>query len=75
MLTDGVVLGDGRVVVTGLAGVVLVSEDHGRTFAVHHQPARQGIVAVAPAGDGAIALAGEFGVRKLPAGALAETSR
>ena len=75
MLTDACRLADGRIIVSGLGGVLLSSGDGGRTFTVHAQPDRRGISAVVAAPDGGVVLVGEFGVRKLPAGALAETSR
>jgi len=75
MLTDACRMADGRIIVSGLGGVLLSSGDGGRTFTVHAQPDRRGISAVVAAPDGGVVLVGEFGVRKLPAGALAETSR
>ena len=49
-----------------MAGVMLVSRDGGRSFALHQQDDRKAISAVAPSGDGALIVAGEGGVRRLP---------
>ncbi len=49
-----------------MAGVILVSRDGGRSFALHQQDDRKAISAVVPSGDGALIVAGEGGVRRLP---------
>ncbi len=49
-----------------MAGVVLVSRDGGRSFVLHQQEDRKALSAVAPSGDGALIVAGEGGVRRLP---------
>lgn len=69
LLSGGVRLQDGTVVIVGLAGTVLASTDGGRTFARHQEPDRKGFAAVAPAADGVV-VAGEAGVRALPAATL-----
>jgi photosystem II stability/assembly factor-like uncharacterized protein len=53
-------------VVAGMAGVLLVSHDGGRSFELAQQDDRKGIAAVLPAADGALIVAGEGGVRRLP---------
>ena len=70
-LNDAIQLRDGRIVLAGLAGTLLVSEDQGRNFALHAQADRAGIARVLQAEDGALILIGEMGVRRL---ALAELS-
>ncbi len=67
MLTDGVRLPDGRVVLVGLGGTVLVSRDAGRTFAARVLPDRRGLAAVAAAPGGGVLVAGEAGVLRLDA--------
>lgn len=54
------------VVIAGLAGVLLVSSDGGRTFTFTQQDDRKGFAAVLGAQDGALIVAGEAGVRRLP---------
>ena len=63
MLTDGIRLADGTIVIVGLGGTVLVSADGGQSFTSHAQSNRRGISAVVDAGDGRLLLVGEFGVR------------
>lgn len=58
--------GPETVVIVGLTGVVLVSSDGGRTFTFTQQDDRKGFAAVLPAKDGALIVAGEGGVRRLP---------
>ena len=65
MLTDGVAINDLRVVISGLAGVLLVSGDAGETFHLTQQDDRKGISAVLPGTAGAVVVAGEGGVRIL----------
>ena len=48
MLTDGVAINDLRVVIGGLAGVLLVSGDAGETFRLTQQDDRKGISALLP---------------------------
>ncbi len=63
MLTDGIVLADGTVVIVGLGGTVLASSDGGRTFELHQQADRKGIQSILQDASGKLVLAGEFGVR------------
>jgi len=65
MLTDGLVLGNGHIVLVGFAGTVLVSEDQGKSFHLRQQADRMGISAVVQAKDGGLILIGEFGVKKI----------
>jgi photosystem II stability/assembly factor-like uncharacterized protein len=67
MLTDALRLRDGTVVVVGLGGVVLVSHDGGRRFVSHTQADRLGNAAFVQAQDGTVVVAGESGLRRLPA--------
>lgn len=64
-LTAGLDLGNGRVVVAGLAGTLLWSTDGGRTFRLQEMPDRKGIVALVPSGEGAVLLLGEGGSRRV----------
>jgi photosystem II stability/assembly factor-like uncharacterized protein len=66
LLTSGARIGADTVVIGGMAGVLLVSRDAGRTFSLSQQDDRKAISALLPAGDGALIVAGEGGVRRLP---------
>ena len=70
ILNDAIVLRDGRVVVVGLAGTVLVSLDEGAHFTASSQPDRSGLTRVIETADGALVLFGTHGARRLdlPAG-------
>ena len=59
-----------RVIITGLAGAVLVSADGGRTFESRALPSRQALSAALPAPGGRILLLGEAGVTPLSADAI-----
>ena len=61
-LNGGTVLSDGRIVLVGNAGLVLVSSDNGQTLDVKWSPAGRGFSAVAEAPDGSLVTAGEAGV-------------
>jgi len=63
MLTDGVAINDLRVVIGGLAGVLLVSGDAGETFRLTQQEDRRGFSALLPGQAGTVVVAGEGGVR------------
>ena len=63
MLTQGLRLADGRVVVAGLAGTLLVGD--GNQFVLHQQANRLGISALVPAGNNRLMLVGQGGVRSL----------
>ena len=63
MLTDGIRLPDGTVVIVGLGGAVLVSADGGNSFELHPQANRRGISAITDVGDDQLLLVGEFGVK------------
>ncbi|MBM5811647.1 MAG: hypothetical protein FJ191_06735 [Gammaproteobacteria bacterium] len=66
MLTAGARLDDTTVVLAGMTGVLLVSRDGGRSFTMTQQDDRKAIAAVLAAGAGALIVAGENGVRRLP---------
>ena len=66
LLDGGARIDADTVVVVGMAGVMLVSRDGGRSFTLHQQDDRKALAAVAPSGDGALVVAGEGGVRRLP---------
>jgi photosystem II stability/assembly factor-like uncharacterized protein len=63
MLSDGLVLTDGRPLIAGLEGAILVSEDGGRSFGFHPMADRRGISSVVPAGEDALLLVGNLGVK------------
>jgi photosystem II stability/assembly factor-like uncharacterized protein len=65
MLTDGVAINDLRVIISGLAGVMLVSGDGGETFRLTQQDDRKGLSALLPGPAGTVVVAGEGGVRSL----------
>lgn len=62
MLTDGARLADGRIVIVGLSGTVLVSDGE-RRFRLVQQEDRKGIAAVLATKEGALITAGEAGVK------------
>lgn len=62
MLTDGVRLADGRIVIVGLSGTVLLGAD-GRELRLLQQEDRRGIAAVLATQEGALVTAGEGGVK------------
>ena len=66
LLTSGARIGADTIVIGGMAGVLLVSRDAGRSFSLSQQDDRKAISAVLPAADGAVIVAGEGGVRRLP---------
>jgi photosystem II stability/assembly factor-like uncharacterized protein len=66
LLNSGARVDADTVVIGGTAGVMLVSRDGGMTFALTQQDDRKAISAVLPSGDGALIVAGEGGVRRLP---------
>ena len=66
LLNSGTRVEKDTVVIAGMAGVMLVSHDGGRTFSLTQQADRKAISAVVPSGDGALIVAGEGGVRRLP---------
>lgn len=66
LLNSGARVDADTVVIAGMAGVMLVSRDGGRIFTLTQQDDRKAISAVQPSGDGALIVAGEGGVRRLP---------
>lgn len=61
----GVELEDGRIVLGGLQGVLLVSDDRGLSFELVQDPERLGISALLELADGRLLLLGEGGVRRI----------
>jgi photosystem II stability/assembly factor-like uncharacterized protein len=55
--------GPDTIAVVGLSGVVLVSRDGGRSFALQQQADRSGLSGVSPAGEARLAAVGEGGAR------------
>ncbi len=72
MLTNGVRLEDGTILISGLGGAVLVSKDGGHTFDLSQQANRRGISKVVETPDGSLLLVGEFGVKALSFSELAQ---
>lgn len=62
-LADGNVLGDGRMVVIGHGGVVLSSDDQGRSFEIYNRPDRRSLSGVVANAHGNLILVGQSGVR------------
>nr|WP_242671980.1 YCF48-related protein [Stutzerimonas kirkiae] len=69
-LAGASLLADGRIVIVGHAGAVLVSTDRGRTFSVVHRPDRRSLAAVACSRQGELILVGQGGVRTATATGL-----
>jgi photosystem II stability/assembly factor-like uncharacterized protein len=66
MLNDAVSVGaGGSVAVVGLSGVVLVSRDGGRSFALMHQEDRKGLSAARAVGGDTLVVVGEGGARRI----------
>jgi photosystem II stability/assembly factor-like uncharacterized protein len=66
MLNDAVSVGTGGVtVVVGLSGVVLVSRDEGKSFALMQQEDRKGLAAARAVGGDAVVVVGEGGARRV----------
>nr|WP_312246058.1 YCF48-related protein [Stutzerimonas nitrititolerans] len=69
-LADGNLLGDGRMVVVGHGGVVLSSDDQGRSFQIYSRPDRRSLSGVIANADGNLILAGQSGaILASPSGA------
>jgi photosystem II stability/assembly factor-like uncharacterized protein len=66
LLNSGARVDAETIVIAGMAGVMLVSRDRGVTFTLTQQDDRKAISAVLPSSDGALIVAGEGGVRRLP---------
>jgi len=63
-MLDGAARFDDRgVAILGLAGVVLVSHDHGRSFTLVQQSDRSGLSAAVPVGEDELVAVGEDGAR------------
>jgi photosystem II stability/assembly factor-like uncharacterized protein len=71
MLDGAALLSEGEVAVVGLAGVVLVSHDGGRSFSLVQQSDRSGLSAALAVGRDAIVAVGENGARLLALGGAA----
>ena len=67
LLMQGTRLRNGLVVLAGQSGNLLVSRDQGQSFDLWHPDGSAGTAALLEAGDGALLLAGEKGVRRLAA--------
>jgi photosystem II stability/assembly factor-like uncharacterized protein len=65
----------GAVAIVGLSGVVLVSRDGGRSFALLQQADRAGLSAVVAAGDDRLAVVGEDGAKLIGLAPAPEAAR
>jgi photosystem II stability/assembly factor-like uncharacterized protein len=65
MLNGGVTVGSDRVAVVGLSGVVLVSQDAGKSFRLLQQADRKGLSAATVVGGKTLVTVGEAGVKSL----------
>ena len=65
MLTGATPFDAKALTIVGLSGVVLVSRDGGRSFALLQQANRAGLSAVLPAGDDRLVVVGEDGARQI----------
>ena len=75
-LADGNLLGDGRMVVVGHGGVVLSSDDQGRSFQIYSRPDRRSLSGVVANADGNLILAGQSGaILASPSGANLPTNK
>jgi photosystem II stability/assembly factor-like uncharacterized protein len=76
MLNDAVSLGTqgDAIAVVGLSGVVLVSRDGGRSFALMHQEDRKGLSAVNAVGSETLVVVGEGGARRINIAPVAATA-
>lgn len=70
-LNDGIRLRDGRIALAGLAGRLLISADEGASFQLYPQADRAGIARLLQAGDAALILIGEAGVKRVEIAGLA----
>ncbi|MBE7926692.1 hypothetical protein INQ33_03660 [Pseudomonas saudiphocaensis] len=61
-LADGNLLDDGRMVIVGHGGVVLSSENHGRSFQIYSRPDRRSLSGVVANAHGNLLLVGQSGV-------------
>jgi photosystem II stability/assembly factor-like uncharacterized protein len=65
LLTSGIRIHGNGVLFTGMGGTMLLGEDDGRSVRALQRPDRLGIAGALDAGDGAIVVFGEFGVKRL----------
>jgi photosystem II stability/assembly factor-like uncharacterized protein len=65
MLTNGLRVDRQTIVITGLAGSLLVSRDGGASFELRQQENRKGMAAALAAGDGRLLVVGEGGIRMI----------
>ncbi len=64
-LTSGMRLANGSIVIAGLAGALLISEDDGQSFRLQQESDRKGFSAVLQATNGTMIGVGEFGIKTL----------
>lgn len=62
-LNDGAVTADGRIILVGNGGAVLVSTNDGQAFKSYFRSDRQGVMAVVPVAEHRLILLGEGGVK------------
>jgi len=62
MLTNGIVMTDGEIYITGLGGTILKSSDKGQSFVLQEQGHRDGFTAIIQGPQGELVTVGEKGV-------------
>src|SRR5690606_6415145 len=62
-LSGGALLADSRLMIVGHAGVVLTSDDQGKTFNVLHRNDRRSLANATSNGQGKLVLVGQSGIR------------
>lgn len=62
MLTNGIVMAEGEIYITGLGGTILKSSDKGQSFVLQEQGHRNGFVAIMQSFAGELITVGEKGV-------------
>ena len=65
MLTNGIMLTDGDIYITGLGGTILKSSDKGQSFVLQEQGHRDGFTAIIQDPEGELITVGEKGVSLL----------
>jgi len=62
LLADGIVLSDGRIILTGTGGLVLVSNDQGKSFRINGLGHRHSFAAIMETGEDEIITVGDHGI-------------
>jgi photosystem II stability/assembly factor-like uncharacterized protein len=64
-LNSGLRLHDGSILITGLGGTILISDDNGETFELHTQGNRKGVQTALQLVGGDVLLVGEAGIARV----------